>query len=98
LGNNRNKNSKYGGDLKAASSFTELAPRNDDFAALPKGKPVSLMKDPTKLATIIKAHAISGFYDKTAFSKAFTADKGIASLKTINEQTYVLYKRGDLWH
>jgi uncharacterized surface protein with fasciclin (FAS1) repeats len=77
-------------DLKAAGPFTVLAPGNDDFAALPKGKIDSLMKDPTKAATILKGHIISGLYDKAAFIKALTAGKGTATLKTIDGQTLTL--------
>ena len=77
-------------DLKAAGPFTVLAPSNDDFAALPKGKLDSLMKDPAKAAIILKAHVISGLYDKAAFIKALTAGKGTATLKTIDGQTLTL--------
>jgi uncharacterized surface protein with fasciclin (FAS1) repeats len=77
-------------DLKATGPFTVLAPNNDAFAALPKSKTDSLMKDPVKLETTLKAHVIAGRYDKTALIKALTDGKGKATLKTIDGQTLTL--------
>ena len=77
-------------DLKGAGPFTVLAPSNEDFNAIPKGKLDSLMKDPTKLATTLKGHVISGKYDKAALIKALVAGKGTAVLKTIDGQTLTL--------
>jgi uncharacterized surface protein with fasciclin (FAS1) repeats len=77
-------------DLKGAGPFTVLAPNNGAFMALPKGKLDSLMKNPAKLAVLLKAHIIAGKYDKAALIKALTAGKGKASLKTIDGQTLTL--------
>ncbi len=77
-------------DLKGAGPFTVLAPSNEDFSAISKGKLDSLMKDPAKLATTLKAHVINGKYDKAALIKALVAGKGTASLKTIDGQTLTL--------
>ena len=77
-------------DLKAAGPFTVLAPNNDDFNNLPKGRLDSLMKDPTKLAVMVKSHIISGKYDKAALIKELVAGKGKATLKTMDGQSLTL--------
>ncbi|MDF2430758.1 MAG: hypothetical protein JWP44_389 [Mucilaginibacter sp.] len=77
-------------ELKGPGPFTVLAPNNDNFATIPKSKMDSLMKDPTKLALVVKAHIISGKYDKAAFIKALVAGKGKATLTTIDGQTLTL--------
>lgn len=77
-------------DLKGTGPFTVLAPSNEDFSAISKGKLDSLMKDPAKLATTLKGHVISGKYDKAALIKALVAGKGTATLKTIDGQTLTL--------
>jgi uncharacterized surface protein with fasciclin (FAS1) repeats len=77
-------------DLKATGPFTVLAPNNDAFNTVSKGKLDSLMKDPAKLAVTVKAHVISGKYDKAALIKALVAGKGSAALKTIDGQTLTL--------
>jgi uncharacterized surface protein with fasciclin (FAS1) repeats len=77
-------------DLKGAGPFTILAPGNDAFAALPAGKLDSLLKNPAKLALVLKAHIISGKYDKAALIKELVAGKGKATLKTIDGQELIL--------
>jgi uncharacterized surface protein with fasciclin (FAS1) repeats len=77
-------------ELKGPGLYTVLAPNNADFDALQKGKLDSLMKDPTKLPVTVKAHIISGLYDKAALVKALTAGKGTATLKTIGGQTLTI--------
>jgi uncharacterized surface protein with fasciclin (FAS1) repeats len=77
-------------ELKGAGPFTVLAPNNGAFDAIPKGKLDSLMKDPTKAATILRGHIIAGKYDKAAFIKALTDGKGKATLKTMDGQTLTL--------
>jgi uncharacterized surface protein with fasciclin (FAS1) repeats len=77
-------------ELKGPGPFTVLAPNNDDFATVPKSKMDSLMKDPVKLAVVVKAHIISGKYDKAALIKALVAGKGKATLTTIDGQTLTL--------
>lgn len=84
------KSANLDADLKGAGPFTVLAPSNEDFNAISKGKLDSLMKDPAKLATTLKGHVISGKYDKAALIKALVAGKGTASLKTIDGQTLTL--------
>ena len=76
--------------LKGPGPFTVLAPNNDAFAAVPKPALDSLMKDPVKLGTVLKAHVIAGKYDKAGFIKALTDGKGTATLKTIDGQTLTL--------
>ncbi len=77
-------------DLKGAGPYTVLAPDNAAFSTISKGKLDSLMKDPAKLAVAVKAHVISGRYDKAAMIKALTAGKGTATVKTIDGQTLTL--------
>jgi len=77
-------------DLNGPGPYTVLAPNNADFEALQNGKLDSLMKDPAKLSVTVKAHIISGMYDKAALVKALTAGKGTATLKTIGGQTLTI--------
>lgn len=77
-------------ELKGPGPFTVLAPNNGAFDAIPKGKLDSLMKDPTKAATILRGHIIAGKYDKAALIKALTDGKGKATLKTMDGQTLTL--------
>jgi uncharacterized surface protein with fasciclin (FAS1) repeats len=77
-------------DLKGAGPFTVLAPGNDAFSALPAGKLDSLLKNPAKSAITLKAHIISGKYDKAALIKELVAGKGKATLKTIDGQELTL--------
>ena len=76
--------------LKGAGPFTIFAPNNDDFNALPKSTLDSLMKDPVRLAVVLKAHVISGKFDKGAIIKALVAGKGKATLTTIGGETLVV--------
>ncbi|WP_428330976.1 fasciclin domain-containing protein [Mucilaginibacter sp.] len=76
--------------LKGPGPFTVLAPDNSAFSALPKTKVDSLMKDPVKLAALVKGHVIAGRYDKAALIKALGAGKGTAVLKTVDGQTLTL--------
>ncbi|TWI96331.1 putative surface protein with fasciclin (FAS1) repeats [Mucilaginibacter frigoritolerans] len=77
-------------DLKGAGPFTLLAPGNDAFSALPAGKLDSLLKNQAKLVIFLKAHIISGKYDKAALIKELVAGKGKATLKTIDGQELTL--------
>ena len=77
-------------ELKGTGPFTVLAPNNGAFDAIPKGKLDSLMKDPTKAATILRGHIVAGKYDKAALIKALTDGKGKATLKTMDGQTLML--------
>jgi len=73
--------------LQGPGPFTVFAPDNTAFSSIPKTRLDSLMKDPVKLATLVKAHVVAGRYDKAALIKALTAGKGTATLKTIDGQT-----------
>lgn len=77
-------------DLKATGPFTVFAPNNVAFSKLPAGKLDSLMKDPTKLAALIKGHVVTGHYGKAEIIKALTTGKGKATLNTIDGQTLTL--------
>ncbi|NCD68243.1 fasciclin domain-containing protein [Mucilaginibacter agri] len=77
-------------DLKATGPFTVFAPNNVAFSKLPAGKLDSLMKDPTKLATLVKGHVVTGHYGKAEIIKALTTGKGKATLTTIDGQTLTL--------
>ena len=76
--------------LKGAGPFTVFAPNNDDFNAIPKGKLDSLMKDPAKLAVILKTHVISGKFDKTAIIKALVAGKGKTTLTALGGEVLTI--------
>jgi uncharacterized surface protein with fasciclin (FAS1) repeats len=76
--------------LQGAGPFTVFAPGNAAFSAIPKSRLDSLMKDPVKLATLLKAHVVSGRYDKTAIIKALTNATKTATLKTLDGQTITI--------
>ncbi|MGZ3810786.1 MAG: fasciclin domain-containing protein [Mucilaginibacter sp.] len=76
--------------LKGAGPFTVFAPNNTGFSKLPQGKLDSLMKDPTKLATVLKGHVVAGKYSKADIIKALSAGKGKTTLKTIDGQILTL--------
>lgn len=46
--------------LSSAGPYTVFAPSDSAFEKLPKGTIDSLMKDPQKLASILKSHIVSG--------------------------------------
>ena len=46
--------------LKGEGPFTVFAPTDEAFAKLPKGTLEALLKDPSKLRTILKYHVVSG--------------------------------------
>lgn len=76
--------------LADAGPYTVFAPTNDAIAALPASKVDSLVKDPAKLAALLKLHVISGKMTKADIIKALTTGKGKASLKTIDGQSLTL--------
>lgn len=73
--------------LKTGGPYTIFAPNNAAFSNLPAGKLDSLMKDPAKLATLLKGHVVTGHYTKADIIKALTAGKGKATLTTLDGQT-----------
>jgi len=73
--------------LKGSGPFTLLAPDNTAFSAIPKSRMDSLMADTAKLAVLVKAHIISGKFDKATLIKALVDGKGKTTLKTIGGQT-----------
>jgi uncharacterized surface protein with fasciclin (FAS1) repeats len=78
------------GALKTGGPYTIFAPNNNAFSKLPAGKLDSLMKDPTKLAALLKGHVVTGKYAKADIIKALTAGKGKATLTTLDGQTLTL--------
>ncbi|MGZ3874080.1 MAG: fasciclin domain-containing protein [Mucilaginibacter sp.] len=76
--------------LQGPGPITVFAPGNAAFAAIPKTRLDSLMKDPVKLATLVKAHVVAGRYDKAAIIKALTNATRTATLKTIDGQTLTI--------
>jgi uncharacterized surface protein with fasciclin (FAS1) repeats len=81
--------------LKAGGPYTIFAPNNAAFASLPAGRLDSLMKDPAKLATVLKEHVVTGKYSKADIIKALNAGKGKATLTTIDGQTLTLSVTAD---
>ena len=75
-------------DLRAAGPFTIFAPNNTAFSNLSSAKLDDLMKDPAKLATILKGHVVSGKYDKAALIKALAT--GTATLTTLDGKPLIL--------
>ena len=76
--------------LGAPGPFTVFAPNNAAFSKLPSGTLDSLLKNPTKLATLLKGHVVNGRYTKADIIKALTTGRGKATLTTIDGQTLTL--------
>jgi uncharacterized surface protein with fasciclin (FAS1) repeats len=81
--------------LKTGGPYTIFAPNNAAFSGLPPAKLDSLMKDPTKLATVLKGHVVTGKYAKADIIKALNAGKGKATLTTLDGQTLTLSVTAD---
>lgn len=84
------KAAKLDSVLKVGGPYTIFAPNNIAFSNLPAGKLDSLLKDPVKLATVLKGHVVSGKYSKADVIKALNAGKGKATLTTLDGQTLTL--------
>jgi len=76
--------------LPASGTYTIFAPNNAAFGKIPQDKLDGLLKDTTKLATVLKAHVVSGKYGKAEIVKALTAGRGKATLNTVDGQTLQL--------
>jgi uncharacterized surface protein with fasciclin (FAS1) repeats len=61
--------------LAASGPFTVFAPTNDALTKLSSAKLDSLTADPTKLATLLKAHTVVGKFAKDDIVKALNASK-----------------------
>jgi uncharacterized surface protein with fasciclin (FAS1) repeats len=71
--------------LSAAGPFTIFAPTNDAFSKLSTSKLDSLVADPAKLATLLKAHVVVGKFGKEEIQKGLAASKERKmSFKTID--------------
>lgn len=89
------KTAKLDSTLKTGGPYTIFAPNNAVFSNLPAGKMDSLMKDPAKLATLLKGHVVSGKYDKAGIIKALSASKDrTATLTTLDGQQLKLSLAG----
>lgn len=76
--------------LEGAGPYTIFAPTNEAFGKIPSAQLDALMKDPTKLAAVLKGHIISGKMMKADVIKALTTGKGKATLKTLDGQDLTL--------
>lgn len=76
--------------LEGAGPFTVFAPTNEAFGKVPSAQLDALMKDPTKLAAVLKGHVVSGKLMKADIIKALTTGKGKAVLKTLDGQDITL--------
>src|ERR1700743_1773238 len=76
--------------LEGAGPYTIFAPTNEAFGKIPSAQLDALMKDPAKLATVLKGHVISGKMMKADVIKALTTGKGKATLKTLDGQELTL--------
>lgn len=80
--------------LEGAGPYTIFAPTNEAFGKIPSAQLDALMKDPAKLATVVKGHIISGKLMKADVIKALTTGKGKATLKTLDGQDLTLSVAG----
>lgn len=76
--------------LEGAGPYTIFAPTNEAFGKVPSAQLDALMKDPAKLAAVIKGHIVSGKLMKADVIKALTTGKGKATLKTLDGQELTL--------
>ena len=76
--------------LEGAGPYTIFAPTNEAFGKIPSAQLDALMKDPAKLAAVLKGHVISGKMMKADVIKALTTGKGKATLKTLDGQDLTL--------
>ena len=76
--------------LESAGPYTVFAPTNEAFGKVPSAQLDDLMKDPTKLAAVLKGHVVSGKLMKADIIKALTTGKGKAVLKTLDGQDITL--------
>ena len=88
------KAAKLDSVLKVGGPYTIFAPNNISFSKLPAGKLDSLLKDPVKLAALLKGHVVTGKYGKADIIKALTAGKGKATLTTLDGQPLTLSLAG----
>lgn len=88
------KAAKLDSVLKVGGPYTIFAPNNISFGNLPAGKLDSLLKDPVKLATLLKGHVVTGKYAKADIIKALTAGKGKTTLTTLDGQPLTLSLAG----
>ena len=80
--------------LEGAGPFTIFAPTNEAFGKIPSAQLDALMKDPAKLAALLKGHVVSGKLMKADVIKALTTGKGKATLKTLDGQDLTLSVAG----
>ncbi|HTK20921.1 MAG TPA: fasciclin domain-containing protein [Mucilaginibacter sp.] len=80
--------------LEGAGPYTIFAPTNEAFGKIPSAQLDALIKDPAKLATLIKGHIVSGKLMKADVIKALTTGKGKAVLKTLDGQDLTLSVAG----
>jgi len=76
--------------LPASGTYTIFAPNNAAFSKIPQDKLDVLLKDTSKLATLLKGHVVNGKYGKAEIVKALTAGRGKATLNTVDGQTLQL--------
>ena len=89
------KAAKLDSALTVGGPYTIFAPTNNAFSALPAGQLDALLKDPAKLASVLKGHVVNGLYDKAGLIKALSAGKGKATVTTIDGQTLTLSVTAD---
>jgi uncharacterized surface protein with fasciclin (FAS1) repeats len=77
--------------LEGAGPYTVFAPTNEAFGKIPSAQLDALIKDPAKLATVLKFHIVSGKYTKADLIKALGASKERkTTLKTLDGETLTL--------
>jgi len=77
--------------LEGAGPYTVFAPTNEAFGKIPSAQLDALIKDPAKLATVLKFHIVSGKYTKADLIKALGASKERkTTLKTLDGENLTL--------
>lgn len=83
--------------LSGSGPFTVFAPTDQAFAKLPEGTVPALLKDKTKLTSILTYHVVAG--KLTAADLASRADKqGNVTLKTVQGSDLTIHLAGKAVH
>ena len=82
--------------LKSKGPFTVFAPTNAAFEKLPAGTVETLLKPENKplLTKILTYHVLEGKFDAKALAKRIEAGGGIASFKTVSDDTLTARMNG----
>ncbi|MES2275725.1 MAG: fasciclin domain-containing protein [Bacteroidota bacterium] len=89
------RGAKMDATLAALGTYTVFAPDNLIFRDMPSGKLDSLINDPAKLTTLIKAHIVKGKLTTNDIIKKLTLGKGKTTVINLLGQPIILSRTAD---